>query len=154
MTVRRLQLIAAVGALVLSVGEGIHAYPHLPDPMASNFGGDGAPGGGSSKQSFMMLHGATMAFWLGALLGAPLLVANAGQRFDESTRRWLRDSVGWFLVASLAFSATVTHWVLVANLETGRLSGLFAWLLAIYLGYVIVWTVKLIRRVRRETRQS
>ena len=57
-----------------------------------------------------------------------------------------------FLIASLAFSPAVTPWVLEANLETGRLSSSFVWLLAIYMGYMVSWTVRLVRRLRRADR--
>jgi hypothetical protein len=151
---RRVQLLLAVGIVVLSGFECFRAYPSLPDPMASNFGREGVPGGWSSKKSFLTLHGVSLGFWLGALLAARALAANAGQNFDGSTRRWLGDSIGWFLVASMAFSATVTHWVFEANLEAGRLSDRFGWLLAIYIGYVLAWTVRLIQRVRRESHRG
>ncbi len=150
----RLQLAIAVAILGLSLVECFLAYPRLPDPMASNFGGDGTPGGWSSKKSFMTIWAVSMAFWFGALLSAPLLASNARQRFDEATRLWLRDSVGWFLVASLALSATSTHWVLEANLQTGRLNSGFIWLLAVYMSYMLWWTVRLVRRVRREVRRT
>jgi len=156
MKAHRLQLALGCGIVLLSVLECVHAYPRLPDPMASNFGGDGAPGGWSSKNSFMIIYAASTTFWLGALLAAPFLATRARQNFEEATRLWLRDTVGWFLIASLAFSAALTHWVLEANLETGRLSSVFAWCLALYMGYVIGWTVKLVRRrvFHREDRRG
>jgi uncharacterized membrane protein len=94
----RLQLSLAFGILVLSVLECVAAYPELPDPMASNFGGDGSPGGWSSKRSFMIIYAVSMAFWLGGLLAAPFLAANARQNFDEATRVCLRDTVGWLML--------------------------------------------------------
>ena len=145
MSANRVHVAIGLGILLLSVFESIQAYPHLPDPMASNFGGDGTPGGWSSKKSFMIIYAVSMAFWSGALLAAPFLAA---------TRLWLRDTVGWFLIASLAFSAAVTHLVLEANLETGRLSGSFVWFVAIYMGYMVWWTVRLVRRMRREDRRA
>lgn len=140
--------------MLLSLFECILAYPHLSDPMASTFGGGGTPVAWSSKRSFVILFAASTTFWLGALVAAPLLAAHARQNFDDATRLWLRDTAGWFLIASLAFSAVVTHWVLEANLETESLSGAFVWLLAVYMGYVIWWTVKLVQRVRREDRRG
>lgn len=154
MSANRLQVSLACGILLLSVVECFQVYPHLPDPMASNFGGDGMPGGWSSKKSFVVVYAVSMAFWFGALLAAPLLAARARQSFDERTRLWLRDSIGWFLVASLALSATITHWVFEANVETGRLSSAFVWLLAIYMSYMVWWTIRLVRRVRREDRRT
>ena len=148
MNVRRLQVTIAVGILALSVFECFQAYPHLPDPMASNFGGDGTPGGWSSKKGFVVIYAISMAFWFGGLLAAPLLGTHARQNFDDATRQWLGDTVGWFLLASLAFSAAVTHLVLEANLVTGRLSSAFVWFLAIYMAYMAWWTIRLIRRVR------
>ena len=150
MTANRLQAALAFGVLALSVLECVRAYPELPDPMASNFGGDGAPGGWSSKRSFVIVYAVSMAFWFGGVLAAPALAACARQPFeDDATRRWLRDTVGWFLLASLALSAVVTHLVLEANLVTGRLSDVFTWLLTIYLAYGTWWTVRLVRRVRK-----
>ena len=149
MKVNRAQLSIALGILVLSIFECIQAYPRLPDPMASNFGGDGTPGGWSSKRSFMIIYGISMAFWFGCVLAAPLHASKARQKFDDATRLWLRDTVGWFLLASLALSAVVTHLVLEANLETGRLSGAFVWFLAVYMAYMVWWTVRLVRRTRR-----
>jgi len=154
MSANRLQLAIGCGIVLLSVFECIQAYPHLPDPMASNFGGDGTPGGWSSKTSFMIIYAVSMAFWSGALLAAPFLAARARQNFDDATRLWLRDTVGWFSIPSLAFSAAVTHWVLEANLETGRLSSSFVWLLAMYVGYMVWWTVRLVRRLRRPDRRG
>jgi len=154
MSANRLQLAIGCGVVLLSVFECIQAYPHLPNPMASNFGGDGTPGGWSPKKSFMIVYTASMTFWLGALLAAPFLAARARQNFDDAIRLWLRDTVGWFLLASLAFSAAVTHWVLAANLRTGRLSSAFVWFLAVYMGYMVWWTVRLVRRARREDRQE
>jgi hypothetical protein len=150
----RPQLALGCGIVLLSAFECILAYPHLPDPMASNFAGDGGPGGWSSKKSFMVIYMVSTTFWLGALLAAPLLARRKRQNFDDVTRRWLRDTAGWFLLASLAFSAVLTHWVLEANLETGRLSGAFVWFLAAYMGYRGWWTVRLVRRVRRADRQG
>lgn len=148
MTVNRLHLAIAAGLLALTALECVHVYPELPDPMASNFGGDGAPGGWSSKRSFMIIYAISMGFWVAMLSLAPLLAARARQDFSRETRLWLRDTVGWFAIASLAFSAVVVHWVFEANLRTGRLSGAFVWLLAIYLAYATWWTVRLIRRHR------
>ena len=148
MNVRRLQLTVALGILALSIFECFQAYPHLPDPMASTFGGDGMPGGWSSKKGFVIIYAVSMAFWFGALLAAPLIAAHARQNFDPATRQWLGDTIAWFLLASLAFSAAVTHWVLEANLVTGRLSTGFVWLLTIYMAYMVWWTVRLVRRAR------
>ena len=152
MTANRLQVSIASGILLLSAVACFQAYPELPDLMASNFGGDGTPGGWSSKKSFMIIYGVSMAFWFGALLATPLLAANPRQSFDEPTRLWLRDTIGWFLVFSLAFSAAVTQLVIDANLRTGRLSSVFVWLLAAYMSYVVWWTVRLIRRTGHRDR--
>lgn len=148
MSTHRLQLTLALGILALGLFEWFQSYPILPDPMASNFGGDGTPGGWSSKRGFVIMYAISMAFWLGALLGAPLFAARARRGFDDAGRAWLRDTLGWFLLASLAFSAIVAHWVLEANLVTGRLSEGFGWLVATYMAYVAWWTVRLVRRAR------
>ncbi len=149
MSANRVHVAIGFGIVLLSVFECIQAYSHLPDPMASNFGGDGTPGGWSSKKSFMVIYAVSMAFWLGALPAAAFLAARTRQNFDDATRLWLRDTVGWFLIASLAFSAAITHLVLEANLETGRLSSAFVWFLAVYMSYMVWWTVRLVRRMRR-----
>ncbi len=154
MSANRGHVAIGFGILLLSVFECIRVYLELPDPMASNFGGDGTPGGWSSKKSFIIFYDVSMAFWLGALLAAPFLAPRARQNFDDATLLWLRDTVGWFLIASLAFSAAVTHWVLEANLETGRLSSWFVWFLAIYMSYMVWWTVRLVRRMRRADRRA
>ena len=154
MRANRLQLALGCAVVLLSVSECIQAYPRLPDPMASNFGFDGMPGGWSAKKHFMIIYVASTTFLLGALLAAPFLAARARESFDDATRRWLRDTAGWFLLASLAFSAVLTHWVFDANLETGRLSGAFVWFLAAYMGYMGWWTVRLVRRIRRTARHG
>ena len=83
MSANRVHVAIGSGILLLSVFECIQAYPHLPDPMASNFGGDGTPGGGSSKKSFMIIYAVSITFWFGALLAAPFLAARARRNFDE-----------------------------------------------------------------------
>ncbi len=37
------QLGAAFGIVLMSAAECLDVYPRLPDPMATNFGGDGRP---------------------------------------------------------------------------------------------------------------
>ena len=154
MRANRKQLTIAFGILLLSAVECYQVYARLPDPMASNFGGDGAPGGWSSKTSFMTIHGVALAFWMSALLAVPLLARRSSQKLGAEHGLWLRDTSGWFLIASMAFSAAVTHLVFEANLVTGRLSGSFVWLVAVYVSYMIWWTVRLIRRVRRAERAA
>ena len=102
----------------------------------------------------MIIYAVSMLFWLGALVTASLLAARARQNFTPQERVWLGDTVGWFLIASLALSAVIAHWVFEANLETGRLSVAFGWLLALYLGYMVWWTVRLVRRSRRADRRG
>ena len=126
MSANRTQLTVPVGVLLLSLFECFQAYPELPDPMASNFGGDGVPGGWSSKRSFVIVYALSMAFWFGALLATPLLASRARQNFGDAARLWLRDTVGWFLLASLVFSAVVTHPILsgpaIKRIEESTLS--------------------------------
>lgn len=128
--------------------------PGLPDPMSTNFGGDGAAGGWSSKAMFVTSAAVSMAFWFGLLLAMPRLAARSERVFEVETGICLRDSSGWFLVASLGFSAVVMHLVFDANLRSGRLSNEFAWLLAVYLRYVAIWTVRLVRRMRAQRDSS
>ncbi|GMR22227.1 MAG: hypothetical protein BMS9Abin37_0561 [Acidobacteriota bacterium] len=154
MSANRRHLAIGCGIVLLSVFESIQAYPNLPDPMASTFGGDGTPGGWSTKQSFIFIHAVSMLFWLGALVAAPFLAARARQNFTPQMREWLRKTVGWFLIASLTLSALITHWVFEANLETGRLSAAFGWLLAVYMAYMVWWTVRLVGRIRRAERRE
>ena len=149
MSANRLQLSLALIVVLLAAVECVYVYPRLPDPMASNFGGDGTPGGWSSKRSFVIIHSVSMAFWLGMAIATPFLASRSRQDFDDSTRRWLRDTIGWFLLASLGFSAWVAHLVYEANLGSGRLGQSFVWALAVYMAYVAWWTVRLVRRVRR-----
>ena len=149
MSPNRLHLSIAAGIVAVSVLECVRAYSELPDPMASNFGGDGAPGGWSSKKSFIVVYALSMAFWFGGIVATPFLASRARQNFDDVTRLWLRDTIGWFLLASLAFSALVTHLVLEANLVTGKLSTAFVWCLGVYMAYMVWWTVRLVRRVKK-----
>ena len=62
------QLGVAFGVVFVSALECIDVYSRLPDPMATNFGGDGAAGGWSSKPMFMTIAAVSMAFWFGMLL--------------------------------------------------------------------------------------
>ena len=79
MTANRAQLTIALGIAVLSALECWSAYSELPDPMATNFGGDGTPGGWSSKRAFVTIHTLSTIFWLGALTRrAPHGAAGAG----------------------------------------------------------------------------
>ena len=142
------QMGVAFGIVLMSALECIDVYPRLPDPMATNFGGDGAAGGWSSKAMFMAIAAVSMAFWFGMLLAMPRLAARSVRAVDLATGLSVRDSTGWFLVASLGFSAAVMHLVFDANLTSGRLSNAFAWLLAVYMSYVAIWTVRLVRRTR------
>ena len=45
MSANRVHVAMGLGILMLSVVECIQVYPELPDPMASNFGGDWTAGG-------------------------------------------------------------------------------------------------------------
>ncbi len=150
------QLGVAFGIVLISALECIDVYPRLPDPMATNFGGDGAAGGWSSKALFVTRAAVSMAFWFGMLLAMPRLAARipSAGAVDVVSGLWLRDSTGWFLVASLGFSAAVMHLVFDANLRSGRLSNAFAWLLAIYMSYVAIWTVRLVKRTRAQRDSS
>ena len=150
------QLGAAFGIVLMSAAECLDVYPRLPDPMATNFGGDGTAGGWSSKAVFVTSAALSMAFWFGMLLALPRLAARiqSARSLDVGSGLWVRDSTGWFLVASLGFSAVVMHLVFDANLRSGRLSNEFAWLLAVYLTYVAIWTVRLVRWVRAQRDSS
>ena len=144
------QLGAAFGIVLMGAAECLEVYPRLPDPMATNFGADGAPGGWSSKATFIAIGAVSMALWVGALLAMPRLAARSARTVGAEGALWLRDSSGWFLVASLGFSAAVAHLVFDANLTSGRLSVAFGWLLAAYMGYAVVWTFRLVRRMRAQ----
>jgi uncharacterized membrane protein len=154
LTAKRIQWSVAVVIVALSTLECVLAYPELPDPMATNFGGDGVAGGWSSKRGFVTVYAISIGFWVVALLAVPLFASSTRRNFDVATRRWLHGATGWFLLASLAFSAMVTHWVLEANLITQRLNGAFVWLLAAYLAYMTWWTVRLVRRMRPSGRRK
>ena len=150
------QLGVAFAVVLVSALECVDVYPRLPDPMATNFGGEGAAGGWSSKAMFVTIAGVSMAFWFGMLLALPRLTARtqSARAVDVATGVWFRDSTGWFLVASLVFSTAVTHLVFDANLTSGRLSNAFVWFLAVYMSYVAVWTVRLVRRMRAQRDSS
>ena len=148
MSANRAQLAIAAAILVVALAESFQVYPRLPDPMVSTFGADGAPVGWSAKRSFMILYALSTLLWLGLLLLAPFLASRSRESFTLEQRGFLRDTFGWFLIASLAFSAWVLHLVFEANLESGRLGVSFVWALVVYLAYVAWWTVRLVRRVR------
>ncbi len=78
----------------------------------------------------------------------PRLAARSVRAVDVATELWFRDSAGWFFIASLAFSAAVMHLVFNADLTSGQISNAFLWLLAVYMSYVAIWTVRLVRRMR------
>lgn len=79
------QMGVAFGIVLMSALECIDVYPRLPDPMATNFGGDGAAGGWSSKAMFMAIAAVSMAFWFGMFLAMPRLAARSVRAVDLAT---------------------------------------------------------------------
>ena len=147
----------------ISVIEWLSVYSELPDYVASSFGGEGVPQGWTARRGFLMGYLVATAFQLVMLFVIPWALRRsdpsrtrvpnrdywiAPERYPQ-TLSYIGNACRWMLVATLAFSAAVVHLVFEANLETGKLSVAFLWLLGAYFGYMFVWFVRFFRGFRR-----
>ena len=148
--------------LVTGLFQNLYFVPQMPPKVASHFDGAGNANGWSSRSSFATMHAVTFLF-LGALFGAlpwlfgvipPSLINMphreywlAPERRKESLA-YLSVTMMWFGVVMMLFMLVIMQLTIDANVSgSGRLDPVSLWSsLALLLGYILVWVVKLYRR--------
>ena len=152
--------------LVLASGV-IHSaiyFPHLPETMASHFGGDGLPNGWSSKTAFFQLETFIQLVLFAAFIGLPwfLRIIRAESFSIPNRQYWLsperraatinllRSRLCWFAVVNLLFLIFVNQLVFTANLTPGAKLDSFCFVIAlvVFFGFVIIWISSLLLRFR------
>jgi hypothetical protein len=132
----------------------------MPQPIASHFRGGGLPNGWQTKTGFFGLElgvvvlATVIAFGLPRILAAvPVSLINVqnkeywfGPVQRENTLIFFKAQFAWFGCALLAFLLFVNELVFRANLTSAhRLNTTaFATAMAVFLTFVVVWTVRLI----------
>jgi uncharacterized membrane protein len=155
-----LLLLAAAGVVQL-----LHAYPQLPETMASHFDGSGRPNGFQSKEGFaalsasMLLLTVVLCGGMGALLRKiPSKWFNLPNRDywlaperREETIEAISALMEWFGAASLGLYLAIIQMVIETNRTSApSLDVRAAWVvLGLYLAFTAVWITRFVLRFRR-----
>ena len=149
--------------LALAVLQIVVYYPMLPDVVASHFDGSGRADGWSSKGTFFVIDAATIALiaviflalskirWPDRWISLPHKDYWLAPERRERTFRELHRQMLVFGCATLGLLLVVMQWVIEANLDGSQTlpsAGMW-WLMGGYLLFTLVWTVRLIVRLRR-----
>lgn len=157
------RLIAVFTAFV-AAGQIAFYSPRLPRMVASHYDGAGNPNGWMSKETFVVIYGAFMAFFLLLAFasqvfinGIPTRLLNlpnrdywlSGDR-EAKARADLADMITWIYVGILVFFVIVFQLVFEANIGYTRNLPIswFWWIFGGFLCFVIVWSVRLYTRFR------
>lgn len=156
----RLPSVVFVFLALLGVLQARNFAATMPPLVATHFGGSGAPNGWQSQAAFftteavMLGVAVLLAFGVSRLIGVlPVSMLNlqnkefwlAPER-HEQTLAFFKAQFAWFGCAFLAFLLVVNDLVYRANLTHPRQlnSGAFVTAMIAFLGFVAIWTVRLI----------
>ena len=140
-------------------------YPQLPNMVASHFNGRGAANGWQTKQAFfgvLVIVSAVVAivgFAIPKMISAlPSQMVNlpnknywlAPERAAE-TMEFLENTFAWFACALFLFNILVFDYAIQINLNPQHppSSARFWYVLAGFLAFVIVWTVRILAKFLR-----
>jgi uncharacterized membrane protein len=150
----------------LSCAHIAYYYPQLPERVASHFGPSGVADGYMHKSEFATFYVALVIIVAAILSGIGELVRHtpddlinlpnkdywlAPERHDATIAK-INAQMASFGVATMALLLVIMHLAIVANLGETRppqLSLLFFPAFLAYIGYVIFWTVGLLRRFNK-----
>lgn len=139
------------------------AAQHLPERMASHFGGGGRADGWSDRGTFLTLYSAMIVgmaiLFAGLAVLMPRLPRGAfsipnpeywlAPEREALTRRWMGDQMLQIGGATLLFMSATLQATVVANTSEDPRLGAWFWLVfAAYMIFVLVWTVKLLLDTR------
>jgi uncharacterized membrane protein len=151
-----------VALLVVALLQLGYGALYLPDIMASHFDAAGRANGWQSRSAFLLLSAfilalVSLAFALMPRMfrGVPVGLVSLPQRDywlaperRDQTFAFIARSMLWFGCATLALLVAVTHLVLRVNLglEPRLPSAWMFGLLAVYVGFTLVWLLRFVRR--------
>jgi len=145
-------------------------YPKLPEMVATHFSGNGTPGNWQPKSVLMwtlvaaMVIPAVLIFGMPVILKAlPAATVNipnkqywlSGEHAGE-TQEFLAGWFAWFGCAVLLLMLYVFNFVVQWNLHPGeqRSADGLAWLVYGFIGFTIVWVLRLMMHFARKPRAS
>jgi uncharacterized membrane protein len=148
--------LVAVGAVQVS------SYAaRMPQPLASHFRSGGLPNGWETKAGFLGIElsvavmATVIAFGLPRILGAvPVALLHVqnkeywfGPARQANTLAFFRAQFAWFGCVLLTFLLFVNELLFRANLASSHQlnTTAFAAAMAVFLCFVVIWTVRLIR---------
>jgi uncharacterized membrane protein len=150
-----------VGIFVAHIG---YYYLNLPETVSSHFDGAGNPNAWMSKSAFVIFEVFLLFFVVGQFMFVPRMIEKmpdslinlpnktfwlAKERRAE-TFATIRNYFEWFSVALLVVFIAINQLVFRANINHENLSDKQAWLiLAIFIGFVFVWLISLVRKFRK-----
>lgn len=142
-------------------------YPELPNVMAVHFGVSGAPDSWQPKSSFFGLFCLVYAIFAGLYWTMPQLIMSLPPGLINLPNKayWLAperraitahlvaDQLAWFGAAQILFVIAVCQLAINANLpgSTGVLSRAIWWVVAIFLAFAALWTIRFYRTFCRAT---
>jgi uncharacterized membrane protein len=145
--------------IAATVVQAAYYFPQLPAEMASRFGPEGEVLQTMSRNGFMLIHLGVIAVVAAMFGGVPLEhLPNAfihiphkahwlSPERRQDSLAFLQDEIFAVCNATILLLGLIFHWVLQANLmEEPQLNPAFTWVpLMLYVGYVFVWAVRLVR---------
>ena len=150
--------------VLILIGHAIYYYPLLPETIASHFNINGEADSFSAKTAFFILEAVLFTFVLGIMLFSTKLVGSlptaminlpnkdywlAPER-RAATLEVLSRQFEWLGVALVALFIAVNQLVFQANLTKENLSSTnFLTVLGIFLLFVVIWTMRMIRQFSR-----
>lgn len=147
--------------LALAMLQWVHAYPQLPDRMASHFSANGTPNGWQPKQAFFLVMPLVVVLCAVMSFLVPRVIALmpsdkinlpnkdywlAPERRDE-TWRFFGAQMAWFGCALLFLLLSAASLAINANLPSiGQFDSQRMWyVLAGFVIFVVIWMIHFVR---------
>jgi uncharacterized membrane protein len=158
-----------IALVVLALAQAGYYYPQLPETVASHFDGAGHANGWSSKAEFFGVMFGMMALMGLVFLGMPKMISRVpanwislpyrdywlSEERRADTMRFIDDQMSWLGVATMLLIVATTQFTIDANLRHHpELPLRFMWVVWVYLGYSLAWTVYFILHFVRVRKQQ
>lgn len=155
---------ALIATLILSLVTAAVGHMMMADRIATHFGADGQADGWSAKGTFTVLMVLLDLFMFAMFYWSHVLMEKVDSRFLSLPNReyWLTDThkpeairkmsdyMAEFGVATLLLMIYAKISTVMANLGSGESlsTGLFLWVIILYMAYTVWWCVRLIMAYR------
>jgi uncharacterized membrane protein len=150
--------------IVVALVQALVYYPQLPDRVASHFDGGGHTNGWSAKIAFFAINLGMIVLLALVFVFLPRTFGRMPERIvslpnrdywlsperREETLRFIQDQMTWLGTATLVLIVGMMEMTIRANLQPEPvLAPVFMWILAGFLVFMAVWTIRFVSRFTR-----